>query len=181
MISGLYRRILTRWMGFKIDVDQPIPPKFIIALAPHTSNWDFVIAILYRRAFGVKCQFMIKKAWFFWPLGYLMRAIGGIPVERGKRTNLIDQMVKVARESKTFGLTITPEGTRKPVRKWKQGFYQIGLKADLPILLFKLDYEKKLITCNKTIRPNGNVDEQMKEIKAYYKDCKGKHPENFLL
>ncbi|MBQ0019721.1 MAG: 1-acyl-sn-glycerol-3-phosphate acyltransferase [Bacteroidales bacterium] len=181
MKQKLCRKILTKWLGFSIDVTEAQPDKFIIALAPHTSNWDFIIGILYCRAMGFKCDFMMKKSWFFWPLGPLMRHLGGIPVERNKKMSLTDQMAKHAKEAEQFHLCITPEGTRKAVTEWKKGFYYIALKAELPILLYALDYKKKLISCKKTIIPNGNVEEQIAEIKEYFKDVKGKIPKNFAV
>ncbi|MBQ0049115.1 MAG: 1-acyl-sn-glycerol-3-phosphate acyltransferase [Bacteroidales bacterium] len=181
MFKALCKKILMGWMGFKINVDQPHPQKYIIALAPHTSNWDFIIGILYSRSHGFRCDFMMKKAWFFWPMGYLMRALGGVPVERSKKMSLTDQLAQAAQKRNEFHLCITPEGTRKPVKEWKKGFYYIALKANLPILLYALDYEKKLITCTKTIIPNGNYEEQMAEIKEYFKDTRGKYPEKFCV
>ena len=181
MKQALCRKILTGWMGYTMHVTEPQPAKYVIALAPHTSNWDFVIGLLYSRAMGFKCRFMMKKFWFFWPLGYLMRALGGIPVERSKKMSLTDQMAQQALEHEEFHLCITPEGTRKPVTEWKKGFYYIALKAELPILLYALDYEKKEIRCTKTLIPNGNIEEQMEEIKEYFREVKGKKPERFAL
>ena len=123
---------------------------------------------------------MMKKEWFAFPLGGFMRRLGGIPVERSRKTSLTDQLAQIAINSDNFALCITPEGTRKPVAEWKNGFYYIALKANIPILLFGVDYEKKRIVCTKSIMPNGNIEEQMKEIRAYYKDFKGKYPENFI-
>ena len=151
-----------------------------VALAPHTSNWDFLMGQLYSRAEGFRCEFMMKKEWFFWPLGPLFRRMGGIPVERKKHTSLTDQLAELARERETFGLCITPEGTRKPVAEWKRGFYYIAQKAEIPILLYGLDYGKKRIVCTRVIMPNGDVEAQMKEIRDYFKDFKGKHPENYI-
>ena len=158
-----------------------LPDKYIIALAPHTSNWDFLMGQLYSNAEGFRCEFMMKKEWFFWPLGSLFRRMGGIPVERKKHMSLTDQLARTAVESKTFALCITPEGTRKPVKEWKRGFYYIALKAKLPILLFGLDYGQKRIVCTKVVYPNGDVETQMQEIKDYFRDFKGKHPEMFII
>lgn len=181
MFKKLSKKILTGWMGYKINVTEQHPNKYIIALAPHTSNWDFIIGLLYSRAMSVKCDFMMKKSWFFWPMGYLMRALGGIPVERSKKMSLTDQLAKVAKERNIFHLCITPEGTRKRVTEWKKGFYYIALKAEIPILLYAIDYKKKLIECKKTIIPNGNFEEQMAEIKEYFRHVIGKHPNNFAV
>lgn len=172
----LYKRL--HWTA---DVTQEHPDKYIICLAPHTSNWDFVIGQLYIRARGMKSNFLMKKEWFFWPLGCLFRAIGGIPVERKKHTSMTDSMAETARQAKVFHLCITPEGTRSRVEEWKKGFYFIALKAQLPILLYGLDYERRLIQCTRTIIPSGNLDEDMRQIKLYFKDFKGKQPENFTI
>ncbi|MBO4802524.1 MAG: 1-acyl-sn-glycerol-3-phosphate acyltransferase [Bacteroidaceae bacterium] len=180
MSSRFCRFLLYRLMGWRADITVEHPKKYIIALAPHTSNWDFLMGQLYSRAEGFRVQFMMKKEWFFWPLGSMFRTMGGIPVERSRRTSLTDQLAQQARESETFSLCITPEGTRKAVSEWKRGFYFIAQKADLPILLYGLDYAQKRIVCTKSIIPNGNIEEQMAEIRAYFRPFRGKHPENFI-
>ena len=139
------------------------------------------MGLLYSRAEGFHCDFMMKEEWFFWPLGPIFRKLGGIPVYRSKHTSLTDQLAQVARERDKFGLCITPEGTRKPTTEWKKGFYYIALKAELPILLFGLDYAQKRIVCTKSIIPNGDVDGQMQEIKEYFRPFKGKKPQNFII
>ena len=173
--------LLFRRMKWTVEVTQPHPDKYIICLAPHTSNWDFFIGHLYNNAEGLKSNFLMKKEWFFWPLGPLFRSMGGIPVYRQKRTSMTDAMAETARQASVFHLCITPEGTRSRVEEWKKGFYFIALKAELPILLYGVDYEKRLIRCTKTIIPNGDLEGQMREIKLYYKDFNGKKPENFSI
>ncbi len=168
-------------MGWKCVVSETIGEKGIIALAPHTSNFDFILGILYSRAEGIKSNFLMKKEWFFWPLGCIMRKLGGIPVYRSKKMSLTDQLAKVANERESFLLCITPEGTRSRVEEWKRGFYYIALKANLPIWLYGIDYSTKTIKCTKTIIPDGNIEEQMRLIMSYYKDFKGKHPEKFAV
>ena len=174
------RFLLYRLMGWTADVTVAFPPKYVIALAPHTSNWDFIMGLLYSRAEGFRCEFLMKKEWFFWPLGPLFRRLGGIPVERSRHTSMTDQLATIARERDHFGLCVTPEGTRKPTSEWKHGFYYIALKAELPILLFGLDYGQKRIVCTRQIIPSGDIDAQMAEIKDYFRPFRGKHPENFL-
>lgn len=168
-------------MGWKCEVSEIIGKKGIIALAPHTSNFDFILGILYSRAEGIKSNFLMKKEWFFWPLGCIMRKLGGIPVYRSKKMSLTDQLAKVANERESFLLCITPEGTRSRVEEWKRGFYYIALKANLPIWLYGIDYSTKTIKCTKTIIPDGNIEEQMRLIMSYYKDFNGKHPEKFAV
>ena len=123
----------------------------------------------------------MKKDWFFFPLGIIFRAMGGIPVDRSRKTSLVDQMAKHFQESKKFHLAITPEGTRKANPNWKKGFYYIALKANVPIVLIGIDYEKKVITETKAVIPTGDIDKDMREIKLYFRDFKGKNPENFDL
>lgn len=171
--------LLYRQMGWTADVSEPHPDKYIICLAPHTSNWDFLIGQLYSGANGIKSNFLMKKEWFFWPLGPIFRRIGGIPVWRSKHTSMTDNLAETARRSRTFHLCITPEGTRSLNPEWKKGFYYIAQKAEIPILLYGVDYSKKRITCTRTIVPDGDIDRQMREIKLYFKDFKGKNPNNF--
>ena len=168
-------------MGWTADVTEDHPDKFIICLAPHTSNWDFILGLLYSRSIGMKINFLMKKEWFFWPLGPIFKSLGGIPVYRQKKTSMTDAMAETAKKSDQFRLCITPEGTRSKTAEWKKGFYFIALKAGLPILLYGVDYEKKLISCKKTVIPIGDVETDMRDIKLYFKDFKGKKPENFTI
>lgn len=181
MIRKFCSFLLFKLMGWKTNVTVPMGDKYIIALAPHTSNFDFILGILYSRAIGMQSHFLMKKEWFFWPVGILMRKLGGIPVYRNKKTSMTDQLAQIARQSKTFHLTITPEGTRSLREEWKKGFYYIALKAQIPILLYGVDYPTKQICCTKSIIPDGDIDKQMKEIKLYFKDFKGRHPEKFSI
>ena len=178
---NICHRILFGWMGFSEEVTENFPKKYIIALAPHTSNWDFVVGMLYCHAKGFQCNFLMKKEWFFWPLGPVMRRLGGIPVYRNRHQGMTDIAAQKAMEMDTFRLCITPEGTRKPTTEWKKGFYYIALKANLPILLYGLDYEHRKVKCTRTFMPTGNVERDMDEIKASYKDMKGRHPEKFKI
>ncbi|MCR4810015.1 MAG: 1-acyl-sn-glycerol-3-phosphate acyltransferase [Prevotella sp.] len=173
--------LLYKRMGWTVDVTEDCPEKCIICLAPHTSNWDFIMGVLYNGATGMKSNFLMKKEWFFWPLGMLFRRMGGIPVYRQKHTSMTDTMAQTAKDAARFRVCITPEGTRKRVEEWKKGFYYIAQKAGIPILLYGLDYERKLIQCTKTIIPSGNIEADIREIKLYFKDYKGKKPENFTI
>ena len=181
MLKSFCNWLLYKHMGWSVRVTEDHPDKFIICLAPHTSNWDFIIGLLYSRARGMQCNFMMKKEWFFWPLGPIFRHLGGIPVYRQKKTSMTDAIAEAAKAAKTYHLCITPEGTRSRTADWKKGFYFIALKAGLPILLYGVDYAQKQIVCTKTIIPSGDLDRDMRDIKVYYKDFKGKKPENFTI
>ena len=163
----------------EITVDHPI--KYIICLAPHTSNWDFVLGQLFTKAEGFNSNFLMKKEWFVWPMGILFRHLGGIPVWRSKHTSMTDHLAGEAQKAKSFHLCITPEGTRSLNPEWKKGFYYIAMKAQIPILLYGLDYQRHLIQCTKSIIPTGDIENEMREIKLYFKDFKGKNPEKFTI
>ena len=181
MLKQLCSWLLYRQLGWKKEISVAHPSKYIIALAPHTSNWDFVLGQLYMRAEGMKINFLMKREWFVGPLDNFFRRIGGIPVWRDKHTSMTDNLAKEAAASNTFHLCVTPEGTRSLAPEWKKGFYYIALKANIPILLYGVDYEKKLIKCTKSIMPSGDIEHDIQEIKAYFKDFKGKRPELFTI
>jgi 1-acyl-sn-glycerol-3-phosphate acyltransferase len=128
----------------------------------------------------MRINFLMKKEWFFWPLGPIFKRMGGIPVWRSKKSSMTDNLAETAKKMDKFQLCITPEGTRSPNPDWKKGFYYIALKADIPILLYGVDYEKKEIVCTRTFIPTGNIDADMEVIKDYFKDFKGKYPEKFV-
>ena len=114
--------LLYKYMGWSKTVNQPHPDKYIICLAPHTSNWDFVIGLLYAQAEGLESNFLMKREWFFWPLGPIFRHLGGIPVWRSKHTSMTDNLADEAAKSTRFHLCVTPEGTRSLNPDWKKGF-----------------------------------------------------------
>jgi 1-acyl-sn-glycerol-3-phosphate acyltransferase len=175
------RWLLYRHLGWKKEISVEHPDKYIICLAPHTSNWDMLLGQAYAGAEGLKINFLMKKEWFFWPLGPLFKHLGGIPVYRSKHTSMTDNLAETAKKADTFHLCITPEGTRSKNPDWKKGFYFIAWKANLPILLYGVDYQKRLIKCTKTVIPTGNIEEDIRDIKLYFKDMKGKKPENFTI
>ena len=94
---------------------------------------------------------------------------------------MVEQIIEKVKQSDKFHLAITPEGTRSTNPEWKKGFYYIALGAQIPIVLIGIDYEKKCITADKYLYPSGDIEKDMREIKLYFKDFKGKHPEKFDL
>lgn len=181
MMRRLCQWLLYRCLGWKKDVTVNHPSKCIICLAPHTSNWDFMLGQVYMRAEGYHINFMMKKEWFKGPLGTMFRRMGGIPVWRSKHTSLTDNLAETAIKAEHFQLCITPEGTRSENPDWKKGFYFIAMKAGIPILLYGIDYERKLIQCTRSFVPTGDVEKDLRDIKLYFKDFKGKHPEKFSI
>lgn len=174
-----FSRFMLRLFGWTVDVSLPDYPKCVICVAPHTSNWDFILGKLAYLSIGRKAGFLMKKDWFFFPLGALFRSMGGVPVERSRKTDLVEQLVRMYRSNDRFAVAITPEATRKRNPDWKRGFYYIALEAQVPIVLAYIDYKYKRIGLNRMIEPTGDIEADMKDIKAYYRDFNGRYPENF--
>lgn len=181
MLQKFCQWLLYKKLGWHKEISVTCPKKYIICLAPHTSNWDLLLGQLFAHAEGLKSNFLMKKEWFFWPLGPIFRKMGGIPVWRSKHTSMTDNLAAEAIKRENFVLCITPEGTRSLNPDWKKGFYFIAQKAKIPILLYGVDYERKLIQCTKQVIPSGDVDKDMRNIKLYFKDFKGKKPEKFTI
>lgn len=172
--------MILRIAGWRVDISAPDYPKCIICVAPHTSNWDFVLGKLAYAAAGRKAGFMMKEQWFFWPLGCFFRAIGGIPVPRGsKRGSLTDAVVARFEQSQRLQLAITPEGTRSRVKRWHTGFLHIAYRAGVPIELGVIDYRLKTITICDTFRATGDAEADLRAVKDYYKHANARDPDKF--
>ena len=176
---------LSAWIlksaGWRTYVTVEEPAKSVICVAPHTSNWDFLIGQLSYWALGRKSSFLIKKSWFIFPLNYLFDSLGGIPVDRSKRNSVTQQMVEEFDKRTYFHLAITPEGTRSLVHKWKMGFYHIAVRTNVPIQLAYIDYEKKELAIKKVFYPTGSEKADLEEIQEYYKNVSPKNPKNFYI
>ncbi|MBW1940290.1 MAG: lysophospholipid acyltransferase family protein [Deltaproteobacteria bacterium] len=164
-------------LGWRIQGRVPDLPKFVIIGAPHTSNWDFPIMILFAFALKVKIFWMGKDALFRKPFGTFFKRLGGIPIDRSKSNRVVAQMVQIFQENEKLILVIPPEGTRKKVRFWKTGFYYIAKGADIPIVMGYMDYCLKVGGFGPMIRPTGDIESDMSEIKAFYADITGKYPD----
>lgn len=172
---------ILRLIGWKITGQTELPDKCVICVAPHTSNWDLPLGLIVYKAMGRKASFLIKKEWFFFPMNILFRALGGIPVDRSRKSSLTEQMAEIYAQKDNFQLAITPEATRKANAEWKKGFYFIAMEAEVPIVVAALDYGKKEADFKAIIMPAGNVEDNISEIKAYYKGVTARHPEYFSM
>ena len=175
----------SKWLfnkaGWTAVVTVVEPAKSVICIAPHTSNWDFLIGKMYYWSLGRKSGFLMKKSWFFFPFGGILRNMGGIPIDRSKRTSVTDQIAAEFAKHAKFHVAITPEGTRSLVKKWKMGFYHIALKANVPIQLAYIDYAKKEMGITEIFYPTGDENADMTKIIAFYKNVTAKHPEKFSI
>ena len=155
--------------------------KLLIVEAPHTSNWDYLLGMLLITSVGVRVNVIIKKELFFWPLGVLLRWIGGIPIDRTGNLSKVDALANLFKEKEILNLAITPEGTRSLNRKWKKGYYFIAVKAGVPIWLTAIDYKRKAGILGPVIHPSGNYEEDLKKIESFYRGITAKFPEKFNL
>jgi 1-acyl-sn-glycerol-3-phosphate acyltransferase len=172
-------RIILKLMGWKIDKHVPDGvKKAVIVMGPHTSNWDFVIGKMAFVTFGIKARFLIKKELFFFPFGPILKAMGGIPVDRKANNNFTEQAVDYFNNNESMYMVFTPEGTRKYSPNWKKGFYYIAQKAKVPIYIGYMDYERKIGGFHSLFQPTGDADKDISEIKEILKQYKGKFPEN---
>lgn len=172
-------RLILKITGWHVDITVPDYPKVIICVAPHTSNWDFVLGKLAYWSVNRQAGFLMKESWFFFPLKYLFRALGGIPVPRRRGASLVETIVAKYNRSTHLALAITPEGTRSRTDKWRHGFLYIAMEANVPIVLGALDYRNKQIVITEEFIPTGDVEADLAAIKQYYKQFSGKYPEKF--
>jgi 1-acyl-sn-glycerol-3-phosphate acyltransferase len=172
-------RLALRLFGWKVVGEFPEGEKYVVLAAPHTSGWDFVWGRLYYNTIHKSVKFMINEKFFFFPLNIWIRSLGAIPVKQGRKSNLVDQMVKEFQERDGFLLTITPEGTRSRVKRWKRGFYHIAMQANVSIVMGFIDYEKKELGVSKAIKPTGNIKEDMEILSKFYENITAKFPENY--
>ena len=154
-------------------------PKFVVVLAPHTSLWDFFIAHASRLTVGFQSSWMIAASHAKGPVGGIMRRLGGIPIHRSTSHNVVSQMVEIFNASDRLLLTITPEGTRRKVDKWKTGFWHIAAQAGVPVQLVSFDYEKRVTEFGPVIELSDDIEADMERIQNYYKGVRAKHPEKF--
>ncbi len=173
-------RFILRLFGWKMRGELPADKKAVVISVPHTSAMDFVWGKLTYMSQGIPTTILIKKEFFFFPLGYLLKALGAIPVDRGNKENhLVERMVKEFREREVMYLTITPEGSRKKRKKWKKGFLVIAKEAGVPVYLGRIDYKDKFCTWGTRFEPTGDPEADLKYIMSTYRDVHPRHPENF--
>ncbi|MCM1021486.1 MAG: 1-acyl-sn-glycerol-3-phosphate acyltransferase [Muribaculum sp.] len=172
-------KLLLRIFGWRVEITTPDYPKCLICVAPHTSNWDFVLGELAYRSIGRKAGFLMKEQWFKGPLGVFFRALGGIPVKKQRGSSLTDVIVEKYNSSERLSLAITPEGTRSRTSTWRHGFLHIALQANVPLLLGAIDYKRKYIEVKTEFVPTADIDADMKAVKKFYSQFNAKYPEKF--
>lgn len=170
-LSDVYWRF-SRWT----PEIKPPPARGVLIGAPHTSNWDFVLMVMVSWRLGVSFRFLAKRSVFWQPLGSLMRALGGIPVDRGQESGLVRQLVEMAQRGEHFLVVITPEATRSKVEYWKSGFYRIARDAHLPVVFGFIDRRRMACGIGSWIDLTGNVAADMDKIRDNYRGMVGVRP-----
>lgn len=182
---GILAKIALKILGW-----DPVPKghfpikqnKCVIIIAPHTSNWDFVIGVLYRSVLRLRnTRFLGKKELFTPWFGWFFRWLGGTPVDRHSSRNIVEQVVEEFNRHDTFLLALSPEGTRKKVDRLRTGFYQIALQAKVPVIMVALDFEQRQVIFSEPFYPTGSWQEDLTYIINFFRPVKGKYPEKGLM
>ncbi len=178
-VRRLIARLLIAVTGWKPAGVRPEPSQYVLIAAPHTSNWDFLYLIAFAWYFDIQLNWMGKHTLFKPPFGFVMRALGGVPVRRDKRHNAVEDMAALFDAHPRLGLAIPAEGTRGHVDYWKSGFYHIARTARVPIVMSFLDYAEKRGGFGPAFVPSGDVRKDMDVVRAFYADKQGKFPDRF--
>lgn len=177
-MKNLIAKKLLSIFKWELDTSIELPKKCVVCIAPHTSNWDFIVGILFKYATNLQASFFMKKEWFRFPLSIIMKSLGGIPIDRSKKNNVTDIIAEEFNKRDSLIIGLTPEGTRSLNYEWKKGFYYIAQKANVPIVLAYIDFKKKKVGYNKLLIPT-NYEDDIIMIKKYYSNINAKYPEKF--
>ena len=177
-MKSLISKKLLSLFKWELDTSIELPKKCVVCIAPHTSNWDFIVGILFKYATNLQASFFMKKEWFRFPLSISMKLLGGIPIDRSKKNNVTDIIAEEFNKRDSLIIGLTPEGTRSLNYEWKKGFYYIAQKANVPIVLAYIDFKKKKVGYNKLLIPT-NYEDDIIMIKKYYSNINAKYPEKF--
>ncbi|MBR9920143.1 MAG: acyltransferase [Bacteroidetes bacterium] len=174
-----FSRFLMKTFGWKVEGRENLraTPKAVVAVVPHTSNWDFPLGLFTRWSIGQDIKFIAKSSLFKWPYAWIFRGLGGYPVDRSKRSNFVDAVVDLFDSKEKFQIAIAPEGTRSKVDKLRTGFYYIAKGANIPIIPTTLNYETKTVSFGKPMLPSEDLEADFAKMEAFFRLAKGKNPE----
>lgn len=164
-----------RLSGWRLEGELPTARRYVVIVAPHTSNWDFVIGLALVLHYRLRIYWMGKHTLFVFPFGPVMRWLGGLPVDRSKSGGLVDATIEAFRSHPELAIAIAPEGTRRKVSQWRTGFYWIAHGAGVPILPGYIDYRTKRAGFGAPFTTSGDIDGDLVKLKAYYHDVTGRY------
>lgn len=177
------KKRLARWLlhllGWQLEGSRPEYERYVLIAAPHTSNWDFPFMLVFAAAFDIKVSWMAKHNLFFPPIGWFMRAMGGIPISRHENRNVVDGMVEAFKTVKQLVLVVPTEGTRRKTAYWKSGFYHIARQAEVPIVPSFLDFGRKRGGFGPALQTSGDVRTDMQYFRDFYAGMSGKFADKF--
>lgn len=168
-------------LGWRLEGTLPDVPRLVAIVAPHTSNWDFAVGVAALFALGVDVRFLGKHTLFRWPLGPVMRWLGGVPVERSASHDVVEETVAEFERRDRMVLALAPEGTRRKVERWRTGFYYIALGAHVPIVPIAFDWGAKTIRIGAPFAPTGHLDADITALSSFYAGVTGRRPERGTL
>ena len=169
-------------LGWKVLETNPKIPKYVCVLAPHTSIWDMIYGKMYNWALDMKPKIMVKKEFFFFPMGPLLKAWGGFPVDRNYPGGIVQQMADEFKKKDKLIVVITPEGTRAANPNWKTGFYRLAQAAGVPLYVSFIDFKSK--SCGfyeEEFKMTGNTEEDIAAIKEMYRGMEGMYKDKFVI
>ena len=161
-------KLLLRIMGWAFEGAFPNLSRFVLIGGPHTSNWDFVVAMVIMGALGVRVTWIGKHTIFVWPFASLLRHLGGLPVDRSAAQGLVEQVSRQFESTERLIVGIAPEGTRRLTEHWKTGFYHIAVAAGVPIVPAYLDFQRKRVGTGSPVMPTQDMESDLRQLKAFY-------------
>jgi 1-acyl-sn-glycerol-3-phosphate acyltransferase len=175
-----FAKLILWILGWRVSATEEILKckKYVLLSGPHTSIWDFIIGKATYLALGIEGKFLIKQEFFKWPLGYWLKKMGGLPINRSSPKEFVKWLNSV-QEMDDLILIITPEGTRKKTNHWKEGFYSIARKGQMPVFIGTLNYKSKVCHIGDPFKVTGDFETDIKQVEQYYRPEYAKHPERF--
>jgi len=167
-------RLVLRLTGWRVEGEIPDVPKFVIAVAPHTSNWDFVVGAATMFALDLRLSFIGKHTLFRWPFAGVMRWMGGIPVDRGAAHGFVGETVNAFASAEPRILAVAPQGTRTRGARFRSGFLHIAHGANVPVVLASLDYAARCLRFGPSFLPGEDVDAELARVEAFFLTVQGK-------
>lgn len=170
---------LLRLIGWRLEGALPDLPRFVLIVAPHTSNWDFPVGVVAMFALGMRATFLGKHTLFRFPVAGLLRWLGGEPIDRTARHGTVEAAIQRFAERDQWILVISPEGTRKRVAHWKTGFHRIALGAGVPVLPVSFDWSRRTITLWPPVTMTEDVAADLTRLQAHFHAGMARHPDGY--
>jgi len=177
LASWIGRSLMTL-TGWKFEGTPPDLSRLVLAVAPHTSNWDFFVGVMALWALDLRLSFFGKHTIFVWPVSAWLRSIGGIPVDRSSPHGFVGAVIDAFAGKEQMWFALAPEGTRKKVKHFKSGFLHIAAGAGVPVLLVYLDFTKRVIGFGPLLNPSLDVAADLAQVEAFYQTVHGCNPQN---